>query len=199
MATDETIDIKYYDALDTVLKFATVFIVYRVATYYLIDRDFTTPLFIKSDSLLALSVLFGFVLYFLFISPLIQHNNKISSQLISDMCKFGTVLIVSHVYEQYTTNKNYFNKIWLQNAFYVLLAFAIYRVIIYPMMSNNNDPKYRELKYDVAQYGVFLILLRLLQGGTILDGTWIASITFVLLGFAIYDTVIKKILNLELS
>lgn len=189
------------NTLDAWLKFGTVFLVYRICTYFFFDRENPNAKFFESDSVkLVLYILLGFTLYYMVIKPYIPVNmqHPVIRNLTNDMLMFGTVLVTSHVLETAMDHGQYFNKQWLKTAGIILLSFAAYDIIINPFIPYEKmKPRAALLVHDLTKYGLFLVFFRLLQGKSILDQKWMFSVLFVLLGFTAYQTITKRIIKVQ--
>lgn len=189
------------DTLDAWLKFGTVFLVYRLCTYFFFDRNKKdVQLFDKESVALVLFILIGFSLYYLLVKPYIpiKFQHPVIKNLSSDMLMFGTVLVTSHVLESLMSHGDMFTGNWLKNAGIILLAFAAYDIIVYPFIpcKGMNEP-HSTLVCDWAKYGAFLIIYRMFQGRSLADQQWILSVLFALLGFAGYHFITKKLINVN--
>ncbi len=187
------------DTLDAWLKFGTVFLVYRLCTYFFFDRNKAdAQLFDKESVSLVLFILIGFTLYYMLIKPYIPVNfqHPIVRNLTNDMLMFGTVLITSHVLDAWMSHGDMFDTEWLKNAGMILLAFAAYDIIVNPFIPYEKmKPHTASIVNDWAKYGTFLVAYRLLQGKSVMDQQWILSVLFALLGFTGYHLITKKIVG----
>jgi hypothetical protein len=201
MITFNTMDDKLKDTLDAWLKYGTVFLVYRLCTYYFFDSDNpNAELFDRQSLQLALFILIGFTIYYLLIKPFIPFNlqHPILQNIGNDTLMFGTVLISTHLMESYMNDGQYFNSTWLKNTGLILLSFAAYRVFVDPFIPRNKlNATTRPIVDNWAQYGTFLIVFRLLEQKSLLDQKWILSVLFALLGFTAYDLVTKKLITIQ--
>jgi hypothetical protein len=200
MLTINTMDNPVRQTLDAWLKFGTVFLVYRICTYFFFDRyEPDAHLFDKESLLLVFFILIGFTIYYLLVKPYIPISSQhpIIKNLENDMLMFGTVLVSSHLLEAWMDDGDYFNKEWLKTAGVILLSFATYDIIVNPFIPfDNMRPTVKPIVHDWAKYGTFLIVFRLLQGRAF-DTKWILSVLFALFGFTIYQLVTKKLVNVE--
>ena len=201
-STNITLDIsndRIRNTLDAWLKFGTVFLVYRLCTYFFFDRENPNATFFDKQSLkFVIFILLGFAVYYLFVQPYIPINaqHPILRNLGNDMLMFGTVLVTSHLFEVIINKEQFFNKNWLKTAGIVLLSFATYDIIVSPFIPYTNmKPNVAPLVYDWAKYGTFLIMFRVLRGKSLLDQQWILSVLFVLLGFTGYQLVTRKLIR----
>lgn len=189
------------NTIDAWLKFGTVFFIYRLCTYFFFDREKPDAKFFEGDSLkLVLFILLGFTVYFLFIHPYIPINSQhpVLRNLGNDMLMFGTVLITSHLLESWASGGKVFNKDWLKVAGIILLSFATYDIVVAPFIPYDGmKPSIAPIVRDWAKYGTFLIVFRLLMGGSLLNKEWILSVLFVLLGFTGYQLITKKIIGVH--
>lgn len=188
------------DTLDTWLKFGTVFLVYRLCSYFFFDQNKKdAQLFDKECIALVLFILIGFSLYYLLVKPYIpvKFQHPVIKNLTNDVLMFGTVLLSSHVFESLMSHGDMFSGDWMKNAGIIILAFAVYDIIMYPFIpcKGMTEP-HLSLGCDWAKYGAFLIIYRILQGRPLADQQWILSVLFTLLGFTGYHFVTKKIINI---
>lgn len=192
-------DKRVQETLDAWLKYGTVFLIYRLCTYYFFDHG-DESFFDKRSLQLVFYILIGFTLYYLLVKPYIPINleHPILKNIANDTLMFGTVLVTMHVLETYTDGGDYFSMEWFKSAVIILLAFAAYRVFINPFIPFGKlSPGTASIVGDWAQFGTFLVALRLLQGKSIFDETWILNVLFVLLGFTGYHLVTKNIINVK--
>lgn len=199
----DTMDTKMKNVLDAWLKYGTVFLIYRLCTYFFFERDNPNAVFFEKESLqLVLFILIGFTVYYLLVEPYVPINvqHPILRNIANDSLMFGTVLITSHVLETYMTDGRFFNNDWLKTAGIILLAFATYRVLVQPFIPLDRlNPNIQPIVSDWAQFGTFLVAFRLLQGKSIADEKWILSVLFVLLGFTGYHLITKKLVDVNQS
>lgn len=195
MITLNTTDTKMHKILDAWLKYGTVFVVYRLCDHYFL-KDNSDQLFDLQSLKLVLFILLGFTIYYLLVDPYVPINFKhpIINNLASDTLMFGTVLLSSHLMETFADSGDYFNKEWLKSAGIILLAFATYRIIVNPFVPFDKiKPPTRSIVSDWLQFGTALVAIRLLQGKSLMNKTWIASVLFILLGFTGYHLITKKL------
>lgn len=184
--------------LEAWLKFGTVFLVYRLCTYYFFDRNNPNAVLFDKESLyLVLFILIGFTIYYLVVKPFIPINmeHPIFQNLANDMLMFGTVLVSSHLMETWMNGGSYLDRDWLKTAGIILLSFAAYDIIVYPFIPLT-DQQPNSLVNDLLKYGIFLVLFQVLQNKSVLDQKWILSVIFVLIGFAGYHLITKRLINL---
>lgn len=200
MITLNTMNDRVKNTLDAWLKFGTVFLVYRICSYYFFEHDPSAVLFDKKSVLMVLYILLGFTLYYMLVAPNVPINlqHPILRNIASDTVMFGTVLVTSHVIEAYSGSGDYFSGNWLKNSGMIILAFAIYRIVVNPFIPMENfKPSTAPIVSDWAQFGTFLVVLRLLNGGSVLDQKWIMSVLFALLGFAGYHLISKRFVKIN--
>ena len=194
------LDPRVRDVLDAWLKYGTVFLIFRICSFYFFDKNKNEKIFDVESLKLVISLLIGFTIYYLLVKPYIPVNlqHPILRNVANDTLMFGTVILSSHVIETYISNEEpFFRECWIKNAGLILLAFAAYRVVInpfipYPHISYTARP----VVDDLSQFGSFLIIFRLLQGKNLADQKWIASVLFALLGFTGYHFITRKIVNI---
>lgn len=191
----DLMDNRMKNILDVWLKYGTVFLIYRLCTYYFFDKDNPDAKFFDKESLqLVLFILIGFTVYYLLVKPYIpiELQHPILRNFGNDMLMFGTVLISSHVLESWIDQGVLFNKQWLKTAGIILMAFAAYDVIIYPFIPfDKMNLHIKPIIYDWTKYGTFLVMFRLLQGKSLINQKWILSVLFALLGFTGYHLITK--------
>lgn len=195
-----TMDAKMKEVLDAWLKYGTVFLIYRLCTFYFLSDNKNEVLFDKDSIQLVLFILIGFTLYFLLVKPYIPVHlqHPILNNIANDSLMFGTVLVTSHLMDSWMSNGDYFNKEWLKSAGIILFAFASYRVLINPFIPIKNiGPAATPIVRDWAQFGTFLIALRLMQQKSVMDQKWILSVLFALLGFTGYHLITKKLITVN--
>ena len=201
LITVDTMDSKMKNVLDAWLKYGTVFLIYRICTYFFFDRDNPNATFFDRESLqLAIFILIGFTVYYLVVAPYLPINiqHPILRNIANDSVMFGTVLVTSHILETYMSDGKFFNQEWLKTAGIILLSFASYRVLVQPFIPLNRlSPVTQPIVSDWAQFGTFLVAFRLLQGKSLADQNWILSVLFALLGFAGYHLITKKLIRVE--
>jgi hypothetical protein len=189
------------EILDAWLKYGTVFLIYRLCTYYFIPCENDKTIFTSESLRLVLFILLGFTIYYAIVKPYVPVNmhHPIFRNIINDTLMFGTVLASMHVFEYIASPDDYLlESDWLKNSGFILLAFAAYRVFIDPFIPKGSiSPKLRPVVQDWTQFGSFLVFFRLLQGKSIVDQKWITSVLFALLGFTGYHFVTKKLIRLN--
>lgn len=180
--------------LDAWLKFGTVFLIYRLCTYFFLETDPNAQLFDTCSLKLVIFILLGFTLYYGLVDPLMPHyiNPTILQNIFTDTIEFGTVLITSHVLDAYMSNGTYFDAEWGKTAILILISFAAYRIFVNPFIPTETT---KPIFNDWAQFGTFLIVFRLLRGESIVDAEWILSVLFALLGFTGYHLITNKIIS----
>jgi hypothetical protein len=188
------------DVLESWLKFGTVFLVYRLCTYFFFD-ECNTPFFDETGVKFCIFILLGFTFYFLFVKPYLKMDieHPIMRKVKDDTLMFGTVLVSSHVLEQVVGGTNdYFSIDWLKRCGVILLGFALYRVVIDPFIPRDiMTTKSTEIVDDWLQFGTLLIVMRLFEGKSLIDQQWILTVLFVLLGFTGYHVLTKKIITVN--
>jgi hypothetical protein len=200
MITLSTMDTKMKEVLDAWLKYGTVFLIYRLCSYYFFDQSSNAELFDRESLQLVLFILIGFTLYYLLIKPYIPVHlqHPIFNNIANDSLMFGTVLVSSHLLDSWMSDGDYFNKEWLKSAGLILLAFAAYRVFVNPFIPfNTMNPNLKPIVSDWAQFGSFLVALRILQGKSIFDQKWFLSVLFAMLGFTGYHLITKKLITIN--
>lgn len=194
------LDTRIKNVLESWLKFGTVFLVFWIFSYYFLRKDENAPLIDSGSTTLALLILLGFTFYYLLVEPYVPINLKhpVLQSVGNDTLMFGTVLLVSHLIESYLNGGSMFNEKWIYNAGLILLAFATYRVVIFPFIPVSNlSLQTRPVVNDIAQFGIFLIAFRLFRGESLTDKNWMMSVLFVLLGFVGYHYVTKQVISFE--
>jgi len=188
---------KMHEALESVLKFGTVFLTYRVLQHYT-NEDPDVPLFDTETLVYAILILLGFVLYYLLIAPLLPTNYQypVIGQIINDTLMFGTALLLSNVVGSWIMGTEMFSTQWMKTSLYILLGLATYRVLIEPFIPQNLNPNIQPMINDWALYGTAFVITMLLSG-TGVNGTLVMSTLFVLIGFAGYDLIVKNIINVQ--
>lgn len=203
MLTLNTMSLRVKQTLDAWLKYGTVFLIYRLCTYYFFDCGNPGAVLFDPQSVqLVLFILLGFTIYYMFVKPYIPINfqHPIIRNLTNDMLMFGTVLVSSHVLDMIFNGGAFFDKEWLKTASIILLAFATYDIVINPFIPfDKMNPTVRPMIYEWAKFGSFLVIFRLLQGRSVADPKWILSVLFVLLGFAGYNLITKKLVKVDLD
>jgi len=191
-------DPRVRNTLEAWLKFGTVFLVYRMCMFYLVDTNTAdTELIDKVSAQLVAYIMLGFTLYYLLIKPYVPDPfvHPMMQNIFNDTLMFGTVLVVSHLAESYVDGDTYFDADWLKTAAVVLVAFAAYRVFVNPFIPfGKMGPTVSPIVSDWAQFGTFLLIFRLLRGKD-LNSKWLVSVLFVLLGFTGYHLVTKRLIK----
>lgn len=193
----QRMDPRLRNSLDAFLKYGTVFLIFRLCSYYLTEHSASEKFVDSQTGQLAGFILFGFVIYFALVHPYINPSfaHPIIQNVANDSLMFGTVLVVAHLCESYMSGDSVFDMNWLVNSMYILVAFAAYRVFVNPFIPFDKlGMGARPLVSDWAQFGTFLIVFRLLIGKE-LNQSYMMSVLFVLLGFAGYQLVTKRIMG----
>lgn len=195
------VDPRLHESLVAWIKFGTVFIVYRIGSYLLFDAGRTDkPLFDMEMIRLVVFVLIGFTLYYLLVKPYVPfpEHDLILRNTINDTLMFSTVLIVTQFLESYMNNTPFLTEQWVKNSSLILLSFIIYNVFVSPFIPRKNIPlKDLPMVNNLAKYGFFMIILRILEGKSLLDVKWIASVVLVLIGFLAYFYGTQKIVRIS--
>lgn len=187
------------EALEAWLKFGTVFLIYRLCTYYFFDRNNPDAVLFDKESLyLVLFILIGFTIYYLIVKPFIpvKMEHPIFQNLTNDMLMFGTVLVSSHVMEIWMNGGSFLDENWLKTAGIIMLSFAAYDIIVYPFIPSKQMNQPNSLVNDLLKYGIFLVLFQVLQNKSVLNQKWILSVIFVLIGFTGYHLFTKRIIHI---
>ena len=197
--TRTPMSVRTKESLDAWLKYGTVFLIYRLCTYYFTEYDNMNAELFDAESLqIILFILIGFTIYYMLVKPYVPLNfeHPIFQNVASDTLMFGTVLVTSHILDIYMNNGDAFNADWLKTSGIILLAFAAYEVFINPFVPLTSvSPSSKPVVEDWLKFGSFLVFARLLQGRSVLDQQWILTVLFVLLGFTGYHLVTKRLLN----
>jgi len=190
-------DPRFKETLDAWLKYGTAYLVYRLGMYYFVETD-DVALFDSYSLHIIFYILIGFTIYYMFIKPYIPvtFEHPILRDIGNDTLMFGTVLLTSHLLDSLMGGADLFNSDWIVSSGIILVAFASYQVFIHPFIPTDRlSPQLEPVANDWLQFGTFFIVARLLQGRSLTDPTWIMSIIFILLGFAGYETITKKIIS----
>jgi hypothetical protein len=201
--TLDTMSIRVKQTLDALLKYGTVFLVYRLCSYYFFDCGKSGASFFDTESSkLIIFLLIGFTIYYMFVKPYIPINleHPIMRNLTNDMLMFGTVLVSSHILDVIFNKGDLFDKQWIKTAGIILLAFAAYDIIIYPFVPlTTANATTKPMVNDWIKFGSFLIIFQILQCKSIADTKFILSVLFVLLGFAGYNLITKKLIKIDFN
>jgi len=196
----QRMDPRLRDTLEAFLKYGTVFLIFRLCSFYLMDKSSSDTTFVdKQTAKLVGFIMFGFAIYFMLVHPYIhpQFAHPIIQNVYDDTLMFGTVIIVTHLAESYMSGDKMFDMDWMRNAAYILLAFAAYRVFVNPFIPfEKMSPAVSPLVSDWAQFGTFMIAFRLLSGKSF-DQNYLLAILFVLLGFTGYRLITNKLIPLS--
>jgi len=194
----DTMNSRTKEVLDAWLKYGTVFLIFRLCSFYFFEHNNPhAELFDKTSLRLILFILLGFTIYYLLVKPYVPVNlqHPIFRNIANDTLMFGTVLISMHLMESFVTPTDYVDSNWVKSAGLIILAFAAYRVFLDPFIPYSTLSKSaRPVIHDWAQFGTFLVAFRLMQGKSILDQQWIIQVLFVLLGFTGYHLITKKLI-----
>lgn len=198
---DVNIDINMNSALhrslDTILKFGTVLLIYRLCQYLFFDRKSGREFFDKRSMLWFLFFMIGIIIYYFLVDPLIVRNihvrNPILHNVINDTLFFGTIVTTIHALDCTMTGEPFFTREYFMSLGVVILAFATYRVVVQPFIPFEKlNPGAAVMVSQWAQFGVFLVVLRILEKKPLLDRRWILSVLIVLLGFTGYDLIFRN-------
>jgi hypothetical protein len=193
-------DSRTKNILDEWLKYGTVFLVCRLYSYYFSPGKSGEKFFDNDSMVLVILILIGYTIYHLFVHPYISSklHHPVLKNFETDMLLFGTVMVSSHIMEEWMDDGDYFNREWLKTAGTILFAFAAFDIVIYPFIPQEKlNPEIKPLVNDWMKYGIFLIIFRLLQGKTITNTKWILSVLFVLVGFTGYHLITKRLINTD--
>lgn len=186
------------NSLNTILKFGTVYLIYRSFSYLFLDN--LNSQFNKSEFLLIIYILIGFTIYFLYVQPYLTINFQqyIFQNMSNDILMFSTVLITTHLLEEWSGNQHFFNYHWLKKASKILLSFAIYDITLYPLIPHEYvNRESNAMIFDWIKYGSVLIIFRIIQCKSIFDLHWIMSIIFILLGFFFYYFITNQLIQVK--
>uniref|UniRef100_A0A6C0CAT2 Uncharacterized protein n=1 Tax=viral metagenome TaxID=1070528 RepID=A0A6C0CAT2_9ZZZZ len=189
-------DSRVKETLDAWLKYGTVALIFRLGTYYFLD-DENAELFDTNSLKILLFILIGFTVYYMVIKPYIPINleHPVLQNVASDTLMFGTVLVSSHVLDVAFGDEELFSMEWLNSSAIILVAFAVYQVLVHPFVPTDKlSPRVQPIVDDWLKFGVFLVAARFLQGRSF-NQEWILSVICVLLGFAAYHLVTKKLIE----
>ena len=99
-----------------------------------------------------------------------------------DWLKFGTMLVVSHLY----VGGNLQDQAWMMATLYTLLGFTVYQLVTRDLVPTQVfGLGGGALGSDTVKFGTMLIVSRLLSGQE-LDGVWATTVVVTLVGFALY-------------
>jgi hypothetical protein len=189
-------DSRVKETLDAWLKYGTVALIFRLGTYYFFD-DENAELFDADSLKILLFILIGFTIYYMVIKPYIPINleHPILQNIANDTLMFGTVLVSSHILDVMFGDEDLFSMDWLKSSAIILIAFAAYQVFVHPFVPTDQlSPRTAPIVDDMLKFGVFLVAARFLQGRSF-NQEWILSIISVLVGFAVYHLVTKKLIE----
>jgi hypothetical protein len=189
----------FKNVMNAWLKFGTAMLIYRLGTYCMVDKC-QGPLFDKNQVLAALFILLGFTLYFLLIDPFLPKESKhpILLDLMDDMLMFGTVMVAARGFETLIfKGGNFYDNNWGSSLVYVLIGFAIYRVIVYPFIPDKAiSHQIRPITEDWLQFGVaYAVITALGCGASGFNLQWVAKLVALLLGFTGYHLITKHLVK----
>ena len=202
MVSLDNMDPTIKSTLDSWLKYGSMMLIYRVGTFYYNGED--GELFDKNTLITALYVLLGFALYFAIIQPLIPVNfsHPLLNDVANDTLLFGSALAGYHlldvfVREKYITHDHSYSAMdRVKDSVAILVAFAIYRVIVNPFIPTSGlNNVTRPVVNDIMQFSTVLLAIRLFSGKSLLGENFIVSSVSLLLGVTTYDLVVKKLIN----
>lgn len=184
------------------VKYGSAMFIYHCLTHLFFQGPGTNFLTVEGVKLFFF-VLLGFTLYFTFVKPNLpmKCSEPLLADLFDDLMKFGTVLIGARTLQSISStivggDGVFFDGCWARNSVFVLTGFAIYRIFINPYAPTHHlKTDAKNMLDDWLQFTTMLVAVRVLDGETILDKTWLSSLLFIMIGFASYHFGIKKIVN----
>lgn len=197
-ASLSSMDIRVKETLDAWLKYGTVYLIYRVLSFYFMEQNGNAELFDAESLQIILYILIGFTIYFLVVKPYIPVNlqHPILRNIANDSLMFGTVLLSSHLLDVWMGGADMFNAEWLSTSGIILVSFAAYQVFLNPFIPTDKlSVVVKPIADDWLKFGTMLVVARVLQGRSITDENWMSSVGFILVGFAGYNLVTKQLLN----
>lgn len=197
-ASLSSMDIRVKETLDAWLKYGTVYLIYRVLSFYFMEQNGNAELFDAESLQIILYILIGFTIYFLVVKPYIPVNlqHPILRNIANDSLMFGTVLLSSHLLDVWMGGADMFNAEWLSTSGIILVSFAAYQVFLNPFIPTDKlSVVVKPIADDWLKFGTMLVVARVLQGRSITDENWMLSVGFILVGFAGYNLVTKQLLN----
>ena len=198
VVSPSTMNTRVKETLDSWLKYGTVYLIYKVCMYYFVESDSDAVLFDSESLHIIFYILIGFTIYFMIVKPYIPVNlqHPILKDVANDTLMFGTVLLSSHLLDVWMGGADVFNKDWLSSSAIILVSFASYQVLVHPFIPTDNlSITARPVANEWLKFGTFMVVARVLQGRSVTDQNWALSVLFILMGFAGYSLVTKKLLN----
>ena len=144
----------------------------------------------------SLYTLLGFTAYHVLTKGLFSTENiqnPTHRAIANDWIKVGTVMVISRILSGQPLNQE-----WLRSSLYTLLGFTAYNLFTKNLISGekvSDTPGIQTTVNDIVKFSTMFIVSQLLSGGSLVDPAWQKASLGTLLGFAVYNLLVKGILK----
>lgn len=142
----------------------------------------------------SLLTLLGFTAYHLVTKNLIDTEQFGEYKPIADdWLKVGTMMVVSRL-----LSGQPLDQAWLRGSLFTLIGFTLYNLLTKNFIKGEDiaqGPGVQAAIDDIAKVGTMLVSSQLLSGGNLTDPAWQKASLGTLLGFTVYDLLVKGILK----
>jgi hypothetical protein len=117
-------------------------------------------------------------------------NSEIMNDIIEEVAKVGTMLVVSRILLMGVDNTNKLNDPkWVMSSLFTLLGFTAYHVFTKRIVDTSwqENTVVRAVFDDWLKVGTMLIVVQLLSQGSITNLNWVRSSMYTLIGFTLYQ------------
>lgn len=111
--------------------------------------------------------------------------------VINDVIKVGSMSVVSQI----LGGKSLGDRAWQMSTVFTLVGFAVYELFVSHWVKKYEWGNNKELVQDLSKVGTMLVVSRLLNGDSVMDGSWLWNSAYVLVGFAVYNLVTSKLVS----
>ena len=114
--------------------------------------------------------------------------------MVVDIVKNGTMLIVARLLSGSSLNNN----MWEISTLYILIGFAVYHIAIKRIVPNHliHNSALKNAARTIFRLGTMFIVAKILSREK-MSKEWIKSVLYVIVGYVVFDLVIKRIVPIK--